>query len=203
MMQNGCAAMGEEDFRKIVIYNEIDQEGKRKRVVVNPTSYEKIGKGRQGNVFKISAEHCVKIYLKTEDAESESRALKAVEGSPFFPVMFEQGPNYIVMEYVEGISLDDYLMGSSSMPMVITREILAMLKEMRRLKLTRLDAKLRHIIVTPSGKLKVIDHVNSFIKKYDKPIFILEGLESLGLKQEFLKQVKKLDEALYRKWNSY
>lgn len=56
------------------------------------------------------------------------------------------------------------------------RQILFVLNEMKRLKFTRLDADLRHIIVTKEEELKAIDHYTSYTRIRNKPELIFKGL---------------------------
>ena len=73
-----------------------------------------------------------------------------------------------------------YLESNQILSEKITNQILFLLKEMKRLKFTRLDARLKHIIVTKQGELKVVDLVNHLKKRYDRPEFLMTGLEKLG-----------------------
>ena len=66
------------------------------------------------------------------------------------------------MEYLEGPTLFQYLESGGILSEKLMSQILFVLKEMKRLKFTRLDADLRHIIVTKEEELKVIDHYSSF-----------------------------------------
>jgi predicted Ser/Thr protein kinase len=164
------------------------------------TSYPFIGRGAQGAVFKISVDRCIKIYKLQEDVLTEREVLEAAQDSSIVPRLYEAGPNYLIMEYIEGPSLGEYLKSNRVITEDLTNKILFLLKEMKRLKFTRLDAYLRHIILTKQGELKVIDHVNSFIKKFPGPVLMMEDLNKLGLLSIFLEQVKKIDPETYIDW---
>lgn len=75
-----------------------------------------------------------------------------------------------------------------------------MLNEMKRLKFTRLDADLRHIIVTKEEELKVIDHYSSYTRVRYRPELIFKGLKKLGLLPLFLEQLKEMDPESYMEW---
>src|SRR5690242_8369646 len=108
--------------------------GKQKELVVhNPTSYPIIGKGLQGAVFKLSEDSCVKIFFKPEVAKQEKEAMFKGQGLPFMPKLFESGHNYIIMEYIDGPSLRDYLQEHGTITESITRQIVFMKREMKRL----------------------------------------------------------------------
>ncbi|WHH58363.1 hypothetical protein [Petroclostridium sp. X23] len=166
----------------------------------NPTHYEFIGKGSQGAVFKLSPSRCVKIYALPEHRKIESKTYMAMQNSPIIPKLYEVGPNYIIIEYVEGSTLEEYLEIKHTITEELVRQILFMLKEMKRLGFTRLNVRLRHVVVSKQGVLKIIDHVNSFRATERRPIRLFDKLKELGLLKPFLKQVKKIDKKTYREW---
>ncbi|WP_223594054.1 kinase [Neobacillus bataviensis] len=186
-----------EDFKSIKVTR---KKGEFVKIIDNPTSYPLIGKGKQGAVFKISSDQCVKIYPNQIHTLNESIALKAAQESPISPKLYEVGENYIVMEYIEGRTLFQYLKKARVLSEEMTNNILFILMEMKRLKFIRLDCRLDHIIITNEGKLKVIDLVSHFTKKVDHPITLMEQLNKLGLLSDFLKQVKKIDLLSYQEW---
>jgi predicted Ser/Thr protein kinase len=167
------------------------------------TPYPLVGRGAQGAVFKISPDTVVKVYKHQEDVDSEIEVLLAAQESTIVPKVYEVGPKYVIMEYVEGPSLDQYLETNPEMTEELTAKVLFMLKEMQRLNFTRLDARLRHILVSKQGDLKVIDHVNSFIKQFSRPEFMMMELKELGLLKVFLQHVKKLDPETYKEWADF
>ncbi|WP_417898473.1 hypothetical protein ABN702_20580 [Bacillus haimaensis] len=189
-----------EDIKSIIVKY---KKGKKVEVAHNPTSYPLVGHGKQGAVFKISPEQCVKIYAKEGNTVKEGKVLKAAQGSPIVPRLYEIGENYIIMEYLEGPSLFDYLKEKRILTEEITNQILFILKEMKRLQFTRLDSRLNHIIVTRQGELKVIDLVSHFKKKVDHPEFLMQHLKRLGLLSAFLDQVKNIDPPSYQEWKSF
>ncbi|GAA3329503.1 hypothetical protein GCM10020331_077830 [Ectobacillus funiculus] len=75
--------------------------------------------------------------------------------------MYEAGSNYIVMEYIKGQSLEEYLNLYGFFPEPIVRQILYVFQEMKRVGFKRIDARLRHMFLTDEGVIKVIDHVKS------------------------------------------
>lgn len=100
-----------EDFKSIRVTEGI----KKVDVIKNPTSFPLIGKGAQGAVFKISSDKCVKICAKPEYAVKEN-VLKIAQNSPTIPRLYEVGQNYIIMEYIEGPTLFQYLESGGSYP---------------------------------------------------------------------------------------
>lgn len=182
-------------IRSIVI-----RQGMPVKIVSNPTRYPLIGKGLHGAVFKLSKSRCVKIFPNKRIARREISALFRGQRSSVFPRLLKRGPNYVIMEYISGTSLHVRLKKAGSISESFTKKILYVLKELERLGFTRRDAALRHLKLTSSGKLKVIDHANSMKRIDSKPRRLLIGLDKMGLKVSFLNEVKKLDPYLYRRW---
>lgn len=186
-----------EDFHSIVVK---PIEGKSVKIVRNETQYPLIGSGHQGAVFQISPKRCVKIYAKEQDANKEREVLMNSKNTSILPKVFEIGPRYIIMEYINGVSLKEYLKLKGNITKKIAKKILLLLKEMERLKFTRIDVNLRHIIINSQNQLKVVDHVNAFTIKRSYPRLLFRELRSLGLLNSFLDQLKVLDENAYKKW---
>lgn len=190
-----------EEFKSIRVASLI--KGEVVEVLHNPTSFPLIGLGNQGAVFRISADQCVKIYAKQMHALRESTVLRAAQESSIVPRLYEVGENYIVMEYIEGPSLKEYLVEKGMITEDVTQKILFLLEEMKRLKFTRLDSRLKEIIVTKQGEFKVVDLVSHFTKNYDRPVKLMTNLHQLGLLSSFLEHVKKLDLESYLEWKDF
>ncbi|MGZ4161265.1 MAG: kinase [Neobacillus sp.] len=192
-----------EDFKSI----RVSKKGENKvEVVHNPTSYPLIGTGKQGAVFKISSDRCVKIYANPNNVFKESKAYKATQGSPIIPKLYEVGENYIVLKYIEGSTLKQYLKSKGNITEDITQKILIMLEEMKRLKFAQLDSRLSNIIISEHEVLKVIDLVDAFKLSDDqsnRPESLMRGLNRLGLLPSFLEQVKKFDQQSYDRWKDF
>lgn len=187
------------DFDSITVTRNEQKE----LVIHNPTSYPFIGKGLQGAVFKLSEDSCVKIFLKPEVAKQEKEAMLKGQGLPFMPKLFESGHNYIIMEYIGGPSLRDYLQEHGTITESITRQIVFMKREMKRLGFTNLDiCVIRHIFVDKQQILKTVDHANAY-KRKPIPVRLLNTLSELGLIDLFLQQVKDMDQEFYSEWKNY
>ena len=185
-----------QDFKSICVVQGIYEV----EVINNPTSYPLIGKGAQGAVFRISSDKCVKIYGQPERAHKEGGVLKVAQKSSIIPRLYEVGSNYIIMEYIEGPTLFQYLQSGGVLSENIIKEILFVLNEMKRLKFTRLDADMRHIIVTKQEQLKVIDHYNSYTTIQPRPKLLFNGFKILGILPLFLEKLKKMDPESFMDW---
>jgi len=187
-----------EDYKSIVVVS-----GKKQVTVKeNPTSYPLIGKGKQGAVFQLSPDKCVKIFAEENRCLNETKVLEAAQHARIVPKLFEVGPKYIVMEYIEGLSLDQYLESKGFLPEHITKKMINLLKEMKRLNFSRLDARLRHFLVNKNDELLVIDHANSFIKVDPLPTQLIKDLKEIGMLSAFLEQVEQLDPEFFGELSS-
>ncbi len=184
-----------QDFTQIKIY-----AGKGKVKYNNPTSYKYLGRGYTGAVFKLSTRKCVKIFAEKEKLGTEAKALRIGECSPVIPKLYEIGPNYIIMEYIEGPNLYNYLKRRGILCEHFAKEILFCLKELKRLGFPRLNVHLRHFIVTRNNNLKVIDHANAYKEVSPKPTSLFKQLKKLGLLNHFLDYLKKTDRNTYNEW---
>ncbi|MFJ7938658.1 hypothetical protein ACIQYG_09080 [Peribacillus sp. NPDC096622] len=187
-----------EDFKTITV-----TKGEKSLEIHNPTSYSLIGMGAQGAVFQLSDDRCVKIYSDPVQARMEEEALEAGKHLPFMPVVYDTGPNYIVMEYFNAPTLKEYLRNCTYIPDSIVKKLLYILKELKQAKFTMIDAPLRHIFVVGNEELKVIDHVNSFKRMHPVPLKLLRDLKIILLKDSFLDQVKKLEPDTFNEWEDY
>lgn len=185
------------DFQTIVVAR---TQKRKVEVISNPTPYPLIGIGTQGAVFKLDSKRCVKLYPKSAHARRERKSLKATKGSKVFPKLYEAGSNFVVMEYIDGPTLEEVLKTSGEMNEEIAKKILFILNEMKRLKFTRIDTRLRHILVNKKGEYKVIDNVNAYFSKRKTPSNLLESIANLQLLDSFLSKVKKLDPKMYKEW---
>lgn len=179
-------------------------ENNELKIMENPNNYKLIGVGYSGAVFQLSPKQCVKIYYRAHyksDKQAEEEVLKITKDSRFFPDIYEVGKNYIIMEYIEGEDLGQYLDRKGKFPSWLANEILLMLEDMKQLRLPRCDAAARHIIVQKNEKqIKVIDHVNSMKVNADLPERLLRGLQRRGVLNSFLEHVKKVDEQKFNEW---
>lgn len=187
------------DFTLIKV-ERIEKSGKKDLKIVNPTKLKLIGKGSQGAVFQISEDRCVKIYVNPNAAIKEGKALEAAKDLNIVPQVFEVGLNYVVMEYLKGQNLKDYLKQTKRLPDTITKQILIIRKELKRVGFTRIKTSIGHFIVTEGNVLKAIDHSDGLTMNdpYNPKMFL--DLKKLGLLNTFLEQAKEIDPESYEDW---
>lgn len=177
-------------------------KNKGKPSTKNLKKYKLIGKGADGSVFQLTTDRCVKIFEKVQTKELELKALQVGQSSPVIPRLYEDGPNYIVMEYVKGISLPQYLKKEKQLPEPIVKKILAMLTELERVGFERRDTEVRHILFNENMEVKVIDLKRAFGSFRSNPSKLLDGLKKKGYLEEFMQHVKNLNPSLYNEWKS-
>ncbi|WP_028552061.1 hypothetical protein [Paenibacillus sp. UNC451MF] len=161
-----------------------------------------IGRGKQGAVYKLSSDRCVKVYKKEKHAAKEYRSYCLAEGSPFIPKIYEHGSNYLVLEYIQGEPLSKAIEKNQTITRIECEHILNMIHEMTRLGFTRIDTALFHIYIQ-GDSCKIIDLVNSYHRQYSIPKVMLKGLAKVGVLQPFLQHIKELDTDIYKKWTDY
>ncbi|WP_103652694.1 hypothetical protein [Bacillus thuringiensis] len=184
------------DFRNITVRHGGSGNGV---IIDNANTQALIGKGHQGAVYRVSEDQCVKIYGKTEHATREKNVLLSSQHLSFIPKVFETGPNYILMEYLSGPDLNTFLKKQSALSEDITRQLLYMLKKMKKSGFKQIDAPLRHIIITSNG-FKLVDHVYSFSRDQKIPLELFKNLEERNFLDSFLEQVQAIDPNMYAKW---
>jgi predicted Ser/Thr protein kinase len=184
------------------IFKKIEQIQVRKPiyqpVIENPTSFTLLGVGKQGAVFRIDEKRCVKLYFDKESPGKELYNLHLGGKAGICPKVYFWDHNYIVMEYIDSPSLQDYLQ-ENPLTEQLTERIIQLLDTFEEIGFNRYDHAARHIYVTPKGKLKAIDVVH-VIK--DQPVWLAEKLISdLGKDAKpFLDLVKKMSPKWYNRW---
>ena len=164
--------------------------------------YKLIGKGADGSVFQLTSERCIKVFEKMSTKALELKALQVGQLSPVIPRLYEDGPNYIIMEYVKGISLPQFLKKEKQLPEPIVEKILDMLNELKKIGFERRDTEARHILFNEDMEIKVIDLKRAFKTVRSNPTTLFTGLKKRGYLGEFMQHVNNLNPTLYKKWNN-
>ncbi|TDF92566.1 hypothetical protein [Paenibacillus piri] len=168
-----------------------------------PSDADLIGRGKQGAVYKLSSDRCLKWYVNERHARLECRSYHMAAGSPLIPKLYGCGPQYIVMEYIQGECLQKVLRQKRALTMQQSGHILYIIDEMTRLGFTRIDIALAHIFIQETQTkqvCKIIDLVHAYSRVYDIPKVLFKGLFKLGLLAVFLEHAKELDREKYEKW---
>ncbi|MFE0504350.1 hypothetical protein ACWF7H_03065 [Peribacillus butanolivorans] len=171
--------------------------------VVNNSPLVMIGKGRQGAVFQLSDDICVKVFGNTEDCEREYYALSLGQHTTLFPKVYANGPLYIAMEIIKGVDVREYLQ-SQPLTIELSTKLIEMLITFKEIGFERIDHHKRQIYVLQDGSLKVIDVARTVWRDRVYP-FPRKLLTSLGEenKELFLSHVQELAPELYGEWMHY
>ena len=171
--------------------------------VRNHSPLQMIGKGRQGAVFLLSEDQCMKVYGTSEDCEREYYALKLGQHTNLVPKVYVKGNNFIVMELVKGVDLREYLQ-SQPLTEELSKKLIDMLITFKKIGYERIDHHKRQIYLQENGELKVIDVGRTVWRDRVYP-YPRKLINSLGneYKETFLSHVKKLAPELYEEWKHY
>ncbi|STO06894.1 serine/threonine protein kinase [Exiguobacterium aurantiacum] len=137
-----------------------DQSGEETRVMHMHESLELHGIGRSAAVFRINGTRLViKVFFPgfTHIAAEEAVVYETLEPLPQFPRLYEVGPNYIVIDYIEGKTLFECLTEGIWIDAAYVDDVDAALSAARRRGLTPSDVHLRNIILSSDGRIFLID----------------------------------------------
>ncbi|WP_374717955.1 hypothetical protein [Neobacillus sp.] len=171
--------------------------------VVNESSLKMIGKGRQGAVFAVTDDICVKVFGNKEDCEREYQALSMGKHTNLFPKVHDKGKLHIAMDMIKGVDLREYLQSQPLTP-ELSAKLIEMLLTFKEIGFERIDHHKRQIYLLEDGNLKVIDVARTIWRDRVYP-YPRKLLNSLGeeIKQQFLSHVKELNPKLYDEWLHY
>jgi predicted Ser/Thr protein kinase len=130
------------------------------RLLEKDESLEFIGAGRSAFAFRVKETNLVlKVFFPEfrRIAQEEADIYKALPNHPYFPSLYDSGENYIVIDYVDGLTLFECLAKGITIEEEKIKEIDEALKLARAKGLNPSDIHLRNIILTPDGHIKIID----------------------------------------------
>lgn len=169
---------------------------------INIKDLEFIGKGTQGKVYLIDSQKCIKIFKRKKECNNEVKTLLMAQGDTHFPKLYEFGVNYIIREYVNGIELNEYLLKENLTPQ-LSKKLIELYESIVNVGYLRKDAAIFHILIMPSGELKLIDTANAMKKKSTIPSLLISGLEDIGCKEDFFIFLKSNRPDLHVHWINY
>jgi len=125
-----------------------------------------IGKGGMGEVWRardprLSRDVAIKVSADrfSDRFEKEARAIAALNHSNIC-TLFDVGPNYLVMEHIEGSTLADRI-GKGAIPLeealTIARQIGSALDAAHEKGIVHRDLKPENVKIRPDGSVKVLD----------------------------------------------
>ena len=171
--------------------------------VVNNSPLVMLGKGRQGAVFQITEDICVKVFGNQEDCDREHYALSLGQQTNLFPKVHAKGPLYIAMDIIRGVDVREYLQ-SQPLTEELSAKLIDMLITFKTIGYERIDHHKRQIYIQPDGNLKVIDVARTVWRDRVYP-YPRKLLNSLGDENKaiFLSHVQEMAPELYQEWLHY
>ncbi|MBT2709453.1 hypothetical protein J7I91_16045 [Pseudomonas sp. ISL-84] len=130
------------------------------RLLEKDDALECIGAGRSAFAFRVKETNLVlKVFFPEfkRIAQAEAEIYEALPDHPYFPALYDSGENYIVIDYVEGLTLFECLAKGVPIEEEKINEIDEALFLAREKGLNPSDIHLRNIILTPEGHIKIID----------------------------------------------
>lgn len=158
-----------------------------------------LGQGNNGVVYELPNKKVIKIFLKQKVCNDEGSILAKTNGSKYFPYMYKKGKLYVVRDMVEGQRLDEYIK-KSGLSNSLIENIYNLLLEFKKLKFKKLDTRCKDIYVSEDEKLMIIDPKKAYTRKVDYPRHLMKGLNRIGVLEEFLEGIKKIDSRKAKIW---
>jgi len=146
-----------DELAKSVVYT---SKGSKVLLAEKGGDLQLIGEGRSAFAFRIRGTDLVlKVFFPQFEmiAAEEAEIYKQLKGNPFFPSMHESGSNYLVIDYVQGTTLFNCLVKGIPIAARHIKEVDNALQLAREKGLNPSDIHLRNIIITPEGKVRLID----------------------------------------------
>jgi RIO-like serine/threonine protein kinase len=168
---------------------------------LNLLSCKLLGKGHNGSVYLLPDNKIIKVCIEEKSCHSEYYILNRVNGNKYFPRVYGMCGNYMIRDYVGGVTLKDYIK-SRGMNKELVLNIADLLQEFKKLKFKKIDIRCRDIYVQEDMSLKVIDPKKCYSKYRDYPRHLVKGLRKLEVLDFFMSVLKEERRPLYRKWKS-
>lgn len=159
-----------------------------------------LGKGHNGAVYLLPEGKVIKICYETNSCKNEYYILKRISKNKYFPRVYGMSGNYMIRDYVDGITLKDYIK-KNGLSRELTIKVLNLLQEFKKLNFSKEDIRCKDIMVQPNGELMVIDPKKFYSKTRDFPRHLSKGLYNLGVLDFFMNVTKQEHPKLYKKWN--
>ena len=124
--------------------------------LIEAKDFKLLGSGAEGAVYLTPGGYAFNVLKNIKNAKSEDDILKQTSDSPFFPNSIVRVGNILIREYVGGINLKEYI-SKHGLPYNLSKEIVDLIEDLKRLKFKRLNIRNAHIFVNSIVKIKVID----------------------------------------------
>ena len=163
--------------------------------------FKLLGSGAEGSVYLTPEGYALKVFKNIKNAKDEEEILNKTIDSPFFPKVIVRFSNVLIREYVGGVNLMEYI-SKHGLPKELSKEIIDLIEDLKRLKFKRLNFRNAHIFVNSKGKIKVIDPRKPYVKVTPYPKDIIKILVKYHVFDKFLKDVLDYNPTLLPYWKS-
>lgn len=130
------------------------------RLLEKDDRLEFIGAGRSAFAFRIKeTNYAIKVFFPESKgiARDEAEVYRELPDHSYYPSFYGSGDNYIVIDYVQGLTLFECLAQGVPIKEEIIRQVDEALDIARESGLNPSDIHLRNIILTGEGCIKIID----------------------------------------------
>lgn len=158
-----------------------------------------LGEGNNGIVYELPNKKAIKIFLKKKVCNDEGSILAKTNGSKYFPRLYKRGKLYVIRDLVEGERLDKHVK-ENGLSQKLIKNIYELLSEFKRLKFKKLDIRCKDIYVSENDELMIIDPKKAYTRKVDYPRHLMKGLNRIGVLDEFIDEIKKIDSKAAESW---
>ncbi len=131
-------------------------------VISKPDCLVQIGKGRSAVVYKLPDENKVlKVFFPDylHLAECEATIYKELKNNHYFPVFYEVGEGYLILEYLDGMTFYDCLIKGVFLTKDHLLQVDDALAYARAKGLNPSDTHLQNVMLLRNGEVRVIDVV--------------------------------------------
>jgi predicted Ser/Thr protein kinase len=121
---------------------------------------EFVGEGRSASVFRIKGTNKVmKVFFPSYTSLSlkEYNVYRNLRDESAFPVCYEYGQGYLVLDYIDGKTIFDCLIHGKVISKEMVDYIDTCFYRIRKLNLYPSDMHLKNIMITSDNRVKIID----------------------------------------------
>lgn len=158
-----------------------------------------LGQGNNGIVYELPENKAVKIFLSKKVCNDEGSILLKTNGSKYFPKLYKKGSYYIVRDKVEGERMDKYIK-MYGLNRELVEKIYKLLLEFKKLKFKKMDIRCKDILISKNKTLMIIDPKKAYDRKVDYPRHLMKGLKRLGVLEEFLSEIERINSKKAEEW---
>lgn len=151
-----------------------------------------LGEGHNGIVYELPNRKAIKIFLRKKVCNDEGSILERTNGSKYFPHLYKKGNLYVIRDLVDGKRLDKHIKENGLSEKLI-KNIYELLGEFKKLKFKKLDVRCKDVYVSNNEKLMIIDPKKAYSKKIDYPRHLMKGLNKIGVLEDFIQGIRKID----------